>query len=114
MKFVFMLLDAPWMDKHCLLTHQLSTRLDPTTVGPAHAHPNYKNVVWESDWSASNSSHTHLHYQHVISVHALSSKVTHVANQPCFSTPCLPHDDNWDTTPECVVWGGWGREGKSR
>jgi len=60
----------------------------------AHTHPIYWNVVWESDQSAGTSAHAHLHYQHVSSVHALSSKVTHVANQPRLATPCLPHDDN--------------------
>ena len=60
----------------------------------------YLNVLWESDQSIGTSAHAHLHYQHVISVHALSSKVTHVANQPRLATPCLPHDDNRDTTPE--------------
>ena len=68
----------------------------------AHTHTNYQNVVWESDQSAGTSAHAHLHYQHVTSVHALSSKVTHVANQPRLATPCLPHDDDRDTTPECV------------
>ena len=77
--------------------------LDTINVGLAHAHPNYQNVVWESDQHAGTSAHAHLHYQHVTSVHALSSKVTHVANQPRLSTPCLPHDDDRDTTPECVV-----------
>jgi len=60
----------------------------------------YQNGVWDSDQSAGTSAHAHLHYQHVPSVHALSSKVTHVANQPGLATPCLPHDDNGDTTPE--------------
>ena len=71
-----------------------------TNLGLVHACPYHQNREWESDWSAGTSAHAHLHYQHVTSVHALSSKVTHVANQPRLATPCLPHDDDRDTTPE--------------
>ena len=85
----------------CLLAHWLSSTIDTINVELAHAHPNNQNVVWESDRSAGTGTQAHLHYQHVTPVHALSSKVTHVAN--CLSTPCPPHDDNRDTTPECVV-----------
>ena len=45
----------------------------------------------------------HLHNQHVISLHALSGEVTHVTNQPCLSTPCLSHNDHWNTTPVYVI-----------
>ena len=45
---------------------------------------------------------TNLHNEHVISVHALSGEVTHVANQSRLSTSCLSHDDHWNTTSVCV------------
>ena len=51
---------------------------------------------------ATYSRLTNLHNEHVISVHALSGEVTHVANQPRLSTSRLSHDDHWNTTPVCV------------